>query len=67
MDDASQKSVFECSLDDVHLATLEHELVQCIDTRVDSLRIYRLPASRDRYLRTYGVKHDVDYHGPLIV
>jgi CRISPR-associated protein Cas2 len=62
-----QKSVFECSLDEMQLISLKHRLLQCIDEQEDSLRIYRLRHPRERYLWTYGICHDIDYHGPLIV
>ena len=62
-----QKSVFECSLSEMQLEALRHRLLQCIDAERDSLRIYRLPQPRGRYLWTYGVQHEIDYRGPLIV
>lgn len=62
-----QQSVFECSLSEAQLELLRHRLLQTIDEQHDSLRIYRLPQPRHRYLWTYGIRHDVDYHGPLIV
>lgn len=62
-----QKSVFECSLNEMQLEVMKHALLHCIDDQLDSLRIYRLPQPRNRYLWTFGVQHDVDYHGPLIV
>ncbi len=62
-----QKSVFECSLTEVQLELLRHRLLGCINEDEDSLRIYRLPQPRERYLWTYGVQHEIDYHGPLIV
>lgn len=62
-----QQSVFECSLTESQLELLKHRLLQCIDEQQDSLRIYRLPQPRQKYLWKYGVQHEVDYHGPLIV
>jgi CRISPR-associated protein Cas2 len=62
-----QKSVFECSLTDMQLDLLKHRLMACVDEAVDSLRIYQLPQPRERYLWTYGVQHEIDYSGPLIV
>lgn len=61
-----QKSVFECSLNDVQLEKLKHRLLQCVNEQEDSLRIYRLSQPRERYLWTYGVQHDVDYNAPLV-
>jgi len=62
-----QKSVFECSLTQIQFEALTHRLLACIDEKEDSLRIYRLPHERDRYLRSYGVRHEIDFSGPLIV
>ncbi len=62
-----QKSVFECSLTDLQFEALRHRLLSCIEEQEDSLRIYRLPHRRDRYLWSYGIQHEVDYKGPLII
>jgi CRISPR-associated protein Cas2 len=62
-----QKSVFECSLNEMQIIDFKHRLLQCIDQQEDSLRIYRLPQPRERYLWTYGIQHEIDYKGPLIV
>jgi CRISPR-associated protein Cas2 len=62
-----QKSVFECSLSEMQLEALKHRLLGCIREEEDSLRIYRLPQPRQRYLWAYGVQSQIDYGGPLIV
>lgn len=62
-----QKSVFECSLNEMQLDLLKRRLLSVMDEANDSLRIYRLSQDRDRYLWTFGVKRDIDYSGPLIV
>jgi len=62
-----QKSVFECSLTEVQLELLRKRLLESINEEEDSLRIYHLPKQRQRYLWTYGVLHDIDFQGPLIV
>ena len=62
-----QKSVFECSVTEMQLEMLTHQLLESINEQEDSLRIYRLQQPRQRYLRTYGIQHDIDYAGPLIV
>ncbi len=61
-----QKSVFECSLNEMQLEKLKQRLLQCMSETEDSLRIYRMTQSRDRYLWTYGIQHDIDYNAPLI-
>ena len=62
-----QKSVFECSLTDMQLEALRQRLLGIVDEGEDSLRIYRLPPVRQRYLWSYGVSHEIDMKGPLIV
>jgi CRISPR-associated protein Cas2 len=61
-----QKSVFECSLNEMQLVQLKHRLLQCMNEQEDSLRIYRITQSRERYLWTFGQQHDIDYDAPLI-
>ncbi|MBV9613907.1 MAG: CRISPR-associated endonuclease Cas2 [Chloroflexi bacterium] len=61
-----QKSVFECSLNEMQLEKLKHRLLQCMSEQEDSLRIYRMTQSRERYLWTFGLQHDIDYDAPLI-
>ncbi len=61
-----QKSVFECSLNEMQLEQLKHRLLQCMSEQEDSLRIYRMTQSRERYLWTFGQQHDIDYDAPLI-
>lgn len=62
-----QQSVFECSLSEMQLEALRQRLLAIIEQREDSLRIYRLPPVRKRYLWSYGVSHEIDLQGPLIV
>lgn len=61
-----QKSVFEVTIDDGGLELLTAALLQQIDTRKDSLRIYHLREPRSRYMRTFGVRPTYDLHEPLI-
>ena len=62
-----QKSVFECTLTEMQMEKFKHLLLQCINEQEDSLRIYRLPQPRERYLWTFGIQHEIDFSGPLIV
>lgn len=62
-----QKSVFECTLNEMQVELLKHRLLSIMDESQDSLRIYQLRQPRDRYLWTYGVRREIDYGGPLIV
>ncbi|GCE06144.1 CRISPR-associated endonuclease Cas2 [Dictyobacter aurantiacus] len=61
-----QKSVFECSLNEMQLEQLKQRLLQVMSETEDSLRIYRMTQVRSRYLWTFGNQHDVDYNAPLI-
>ena len=61
-----QKSVFECSLNEIQLEQLKHRLLQCVNEQEDSLRIYRLSRPRERYLWTYGIQQEKDFGAPLI-
>ena len=62
-----QKSVFECTVDDIQLEKLRRRLLRIIDQEEDSLRIYRLSGSRERYVEAYGKDHYVDFEDPLLV
>lgn len=62
-----QYSVFECSLTEMQLEALRDRLREIMDEQRDSLRIYRLPQPRERFLWTYGVRREIDFKGPLIV
>ncbi|MEX2238010.1 MAG: CRISPR-associated endonuclease Cas2 [Dehalococcoidia bacterium] len=62
-----QKSVFECSLTEMQLEQLRHQLLHVIKTSEDSLRIYRLREPRRRYMEVLGVQPWFDIHDPLVV
>ena len=62
-----QKSVFECSVNDMKLERLRQSLLKCINPKEDSLRIYRLLEPRDRHVEAYGKDAYVDFNGPLVV
>lgn len=62
-----QFSVFECSLTEMQLEALRDRLRGIMDEQRDSLRIYRLPQPRERFLWTYGVLREIDFKGPLVV
>ncbi len=62
-----QKSVFECEVNEMRLAQLEHRLLKCINLEEDSLRIYRLREPRDQYVRVYGVRRELDLREALMV
>jgi len=62
-----QKSVFECSVNDMQYEMLKTQLVDIIDAQTDSLRFYRLPAPKEQACECYGVDRQVDFNGPLVV
>lgn len=62
-----QNSVFECQVNAAQLDVLEHRLVETIDPSLDRLRIYRLPADREKHVKVYGVALAHDLREPLIV
>lgn len=62
-----QKSVFECSVNQVQYEQMVHRLLECIDEREDSLRIYRLREPKERFLKQYGVNASVDFDSDLLM
>ncbi|MBW1676145.1 MAG: CRISPR-associated endonuclease Cas2 [Deltaproteobacteria bacterium] len=62
-----QKSVFECSVNDIQAERLRHNLKKIINKNEDSLRIYRLMEPREKYLEVYGRDMYVDFNSPLVV
>jgi CRISPR-associated protein Cas2 len=62
-----QKSVFECSVNEMQMEQLRDRLVKCIDEKKDSLRIYRLVEPREKHVESFGRDAYVDFDGPLVV
>jgi len=62
-----QKSVFECSVNELQMEQLRDRLVKCIDEKKDSLRIYRLVEPREKHVESFGRDAYVDFDGPLVV
>src|SRR5215211_7287713 len=62
-----QNSVFECRVTQAQVEELEARLVEVIVEAEDRLRIYRLPADRERSVRIYGNGPLFDLREPLIV
>lgn len=61
-----QYSVFECSVDPAHWATLRARLLAAIDPEADSLRFYRLGANWRSRVEHAGTKASYDPDGPLV-
>ncbi len=62
-----QKSVFECSVNQMQYEELLRQLLRIIEEKEDNLRIYRLVEPKERYIEVYGINKAVDFEGPLVV
>ena len=62
-----QKSVFECSVSEMQFEELVRRLVEIIDEKDDSLRVYRLIEPKEKYVQVFGVDMSVDFNEPLIL
>lgn len=62
-----QKSIFECSVNEMQYEQMKHELVSVIDKACDNLRIYRLIGSRECVIDSFGVDNFVNFEETLIV
>lgn len=62
-----QKSVFECSVDEMQLERLRRRLLDCIKDDEDSLRIYRLIEPRERYVEAYGLNNYVSFEDDALI
>ena len=61
-----QKSVFECQGDDNTLQKLRFELLDEIDDRRDSLRIYHMGREINEKVEHFGVEDIMRFDEPLI-
>jgi CRISPR-associated protein Cas2 len=62
-----QYSVFELNVTPVLLERFLQRARNVMDERTDSLRVYVLAGSRERYLRVYGRDGWVDFEDTLVV
>ena len=62
-----QKSVFECSVNEMQFVLLRQQLLACINPQEDNLRIYRLVEPRERYVEAHGKNLYMDFTDPLIL
>lgn len=62
-----QKSVFECNVDEMHYEIMLRSLLECIDEKEDSLRIYRMKEPKDQFVEVYGTDQTVDFEAPLVI
>jgi CRISPR-associated protein Cas2 len=62
-----QKSVFECSVNQVQYEQLLHRLLEYINQDEDSLRVYRLREPKERYVKEYGVNKSINFNNDLLM
>lgn len=61
-----QKSVFECSVNEMQFEALERALLAEIDLDSDNLRFYRITEPIDLRVKQYGALRSIDFDGPLV-
>ena len=61
-----QKSVFECSVNEMQFEELEHRLLAEIDVMQDNLRFYRITEPVSVRVKQHGCFRSLDFDGPLI-
>lgn len=61
-----QYSVFECEVNPAEWVKLKASLIGEIDTEKDSIRFYYLGSNWQRRVEHFGIRKDLDLHGPLI-
>jgi CRISPR-associated protein Cas2 len=62
-----QNSVFECKVNKMQLEILERRLLDEIEEKEDSLRLYRLNEPVDLHIKEYGKFKAVDFEGALVI
>ncbi|WP_018508647.1 CRISPR-associated endonuclease Cas2 [Thiobacillus thioparus] len=62
-----QKSVFECTINEMQFEQFERELLAEIDLNQDSLRFYRITEPVELRIKQHGCFRSVDFAGPLLI
>ena len=62
-----QKSVFECSVNQMQYEDLERRLLAEINDKEDNLRLYRLTEPVDLHVKQHGNFRAVDFDAPLVI
>lgn len=62
-----QKSVFECSVNEMQHEEVIRRLLEIIKQDEDSLRVYRLIEPKDQHVEVYGIDTSVDFDEPLVL
>lgn len=61
-----QKSVFECTVNEMQFEELERRLLAEIDVRQDNLRFYRITEPVSVRVKQHGCFRSINFDGPLI-
>jgi len=61
-----QKSLFECQGNDKTLQKLRFELLDEIDEKYDSLRIYHMGKEIENKMESFGVDETIRFDDPLV-
>lgn len=62
-----QKSVFECTVNEMQFEQLERKLLAEIDLEQDNLRFYRITEPVELRVKQHGCFRSINFEGPLIV
>ena len=62
-----QKSVFECSVNEVNYEILRSRLLDIMSKNEDSIRIYKFRGSRNDSVESFGIDTYIDFNNPLII
>lgn len=62
-----QKSVFECTVNEMQFEQLERELLNEINANEDNLRFYRITEPVELRVKQHGCFRAVDFEGPLVI
>ena len=62
-----QRSVFECSVNEMQYERMKQRLLKRINEEEDSLRLYRMTEPRDKHVEEFGCWRVIDFDEPLIV
>lgn len=62
-----QKSVFECSVNDMQYEQLIHYLTKLINEKEDSLRVYRLREPKEQFVKVLGLNKTVNFDSETLM
>lgn len=62
-----QKSVFECTVNEMQFEQFERELLGEIDLKQDNLRFYRISGPAELKVKEHGVFRAIDFQAPLVI